>query len=245
VNTTLPRTPLRVALALLTFLVAATGPYAWLIEHFGYDDILREPTAVILTRFQAGGSAVVLAWLAFALSALLFIPVVLAIDRLPGGGRGAAVLGMASAVAQATGLLRWVLVVPALAATQADPHSSMAVLAVNTAVFDVVHRYGGMVLGEMVGQLLLAGWTAMVAQQLWRQALVPRWLAALGALTLPLWLLGQTELVHGVVPQVPAIEVIPLAFMAWEAWLALLAVAFLRGAWRRRRARPCDPAAAG
>jgi len=52
--------------------VAATLPYVWLIENFGYDDILREPAAVVLQRFNQGGSPLVLAWLAFAMSALLF-----------------------------------------------------------------------------------------------------------------------------------------------------------------------------
>ena len=80
-----------------------------------------------------------------------------------------------------------------------------------------------MVIGEMVGQLLLAAWTALVALGLWRTRAVPRALAAVGLLTVPLWLIGQTELLHVVIPAVPAIEVTPLAFMTWEAWLLMLA----------------------
>lgn len=232
----LARRQLALGLALLAFLVAATLPYAWLIEHFGYDDILREPTPVILANFQAGGAPLVLAWFAFAMSSLLFLPVALGFDRLflalrlP--GHGAVLLGAASALVQAIGLLRWVLVVPALASTYADPDASAATRAAVLVVFDTVHRLGGVLLGELVGQLLLAGWTGMVSWQLLRSGLVPRWLAAGGALTLPLWLLGQTEVLHVVVPAIPAIEVIPLAFMAWEAWLAGLALALLRVAWR-------------
>lgn len=62
--------------------------------------------------------------------------------------------------------------------------------------------------------------------------MVPRWLAALGALTLPLWRIGQTEVLHAVVPALPVIALIPFAFMAWEAWLAALALTFLVAAWR-------------
>jgi hypothetical protein len=217
----------RLAAAITVFLVAATLPYLWLIEHFGYDDILREPAAQVLTSFQAGGPPLVAAWLAFAMASLLFIPVALALHALPpgGGSRGVLVLGIASAVVQAIGLLRWVLVVPALATTYADPTASAATRDAVLVAFDAVHRYGGMVVGEMVGQLLLAGWTAGAVLQLWRQRSVPRWLAAAGALTLPLWLLGQTELLHPVLPAWPRLEVIPLAFMAWEAWLAGLALA--------------------
>lgn len=230
---------LSLGLALIVFIVAASLPYSWLIEHFGYDDILREPTAVILKNFHAGGAPLVFAWFGFAMSALLFIPVALATDRLLAAhgtaSRGAVVLGVASATAQAIGLLRWVLVVPALAAGYADPAASVATRDAIAVVFDAVHHYGGMVIGEMVGQLLLAGWTALVTVQLYRSRTVPCWIAVAGALTLPLWLIGQTELLHLVVPAVPSIEVIPLAFMAWEAWLLVLGVALLVGAWREHR----------
>lgn len=233
---------LALAGSLLLFLVAATLPYTWLIEHFGYDDILREPTAVILRNFQAGGAPLVLAWFAFAMSALLFIPVALGLHRLMAAhglpDRGVLVLGVASAIAQAIGLLRWVLVVPALAAAHAAPDATPATRDAAAVVFDAVHRYGGMVLGEMVGQLLLAGWTAGAALALWRSRAVPRAVAGLGLLTVPLWLLGQTELLHLVVPAVPSLEVIPLAFMGWEAWLAAIAIALLVRAWRERGTSP-------
>lgn len=226
------------AASLIVFLVAATLPYVWLIEHFGYDDILREPAAVLLAKFQAGGSALVLAWFGFAMGSLLFIPVARGFQRLLSAhgatDNGAAVLGIASAVVQAIGLLRWVLVVPALAATFASAQSSQATRDATVVIFDAAHRYGGMVLGELIGQLLLAGWTGLVALALYRSRAVPRWLAAIGWMTLPFWLIGQTELLHDVVPAVPSIEVIPLAFMAWQAWLAAMAVSLLVSAWRSR-----------
>ena len=232
------RAELTLATSLTLFLVAATLPYAWLIEHFGYDDILREPAAVILQKFHLGGAPLIIAWFAFAMSSLLFIPVARGFQELLSAhgtsDSGAAVLGIASAIAQAVGLLRWVLVVPALAATFVDAQSSQATREATVVIFDAVHRYGGMVLGELLGQLLLAGWTGLVALALYRSRAVPRWLAGAGLLTLPLWLLGQTELLHNVVPSVPSIEVIPLAFMAWEAWLAAIAVSLWSNAWRSR-----------
>lgn len=225
-------------LALLIFLIAANAPYVWLIEHFGYDDILREPAAAILQKFHAGGAALVVAWLAFSLSSLLFIPVVLGFEALlaPTGeaARGAAALGIASAVAQAIGLLRWVLVVPGLAAGYSDPSATPATREALLVVFEAVHRYGGTVVGEMVGQLLLAGWTGWMALRLKRSGFVPTWLAGVGLFTWPLWLLGQSELLHTVMPGLPAIEVTPIAFIAWELWLAALAVALFVGAIRAR-----------
>lgn len=234
-------------IALIAFLVAVSLPYLWLIENFGYDDVLREPAAEILTRVAAGGVPLVLAWFAFAMGALLFVPVVLTVAsllRLHGEqAHGAMVLGIASAVAQSIGLLRWVLVVPPLAANYVDAATGPASREALEMVFDAVHRYGGMVVGEMVGQLLLAGWTGLTAQQLWRARVVPRWLAGAGAATLPFWLVGQSELLHGVAPGVPSIEVVPLAFMAWEAWLAAFALWCFVSVWRGRQGQQPGAAA--
>jgi hypothetical protein len=81
----------------------------------------------------------------------------------------------------------------------------------------------------MLGQILLAGWTAMTVIQLAHTKLVPTWLVWMGGVTPPLWILGQSELLHDVVPAIPSIEVTPVAFMLWESWLALLAVTIV---WR-------------
>jgi hypothetical protein len=228
-------------IALIAFLVAVSLPYLWLVENFGYDDVLREPAAEILTRVAAGGVPLVLAWFAFAMGALLFVPVVLTVAsllRLHGEQpNGAMLLGIASAVAQSIGLLRWVLVVPPLAANYVEAATGPASKEALEMVFEAVHRYGGTVVGEMIGQLLLAGWTGLTTLQLWRARVVPRWLAAAGAATLPLWLVGQSELLHGVAPDIPSIEVVPIAFMAWEAWLAALAVSCFIAVWRGRRSQ--------
>ncbi len=224
---------------IVLFLVVATVPYLWLIAHFGYDDILREPTAVILRSFHAGGAPLVAAWFVFAMSALLFIPLALALDRLgQPGARGlpsAMPLAVASAVAQCIGLLRWVLVVPGLSSAYVDAGATEVTKAAVVVVFEAVHHYGGMVIGEMVGQLLLAGWTLLAGWRLARSGVLPRWLCWAGSATVPLWLLGQTELLHQVVPTVPLYEVVPVAFMAWEAWLAALAVGLAVRALQRGR----------
>jgi hypothetical protein len=235
---TLGRTQILLAISLLTFVVAASLPYSWLITNFGYPDILRASGAEVLTKFHAGGPPLVAAWLAFGISALLFIPVALLLDQLATlrgvRSNGSALIGIASALVQALGLLRWGLVVPALAATYASPDSATTTRDAVLVVFDMVNRYGGMVLGEFMGQLLLAGWTALAAHAMVRAKLVPTWLALAGTLTLPLWVLGQGELLHGVLPFMPNWELIPAAFMAWEVWLLAIATNLLWRAWQGR-----------
>lgn len=39
---------------LILLVILSNIPYVLLIQTFGYDDILREPVDVVLTRFQAG-----------------------------------------------------------------------------------------------------------------------------------------------------------------------------------------------
>jgi hypothetical protein len=101
--------------------------------------------------------------------------------------------------------------------------------------FDSIHRLGGMVIGEAVGQLLLAGWTALTVRHLMRARFVPSWMSFFGAIIPLLWLIGQTELLHEVVSAVPSIELTPIAFMAWEAWLVAVASYVLVHAWQARR----------
>lgn len=237
-----PSTAAGFAGAVVLFLAAANLPYAWLMTHFGYDDILREPSPAILHAFDRGGDALVLAWLAFALGALLFIPVALGLRRLVAergvDGASAAMLGVLSAVAQAVGLLRWVFVVPALAATYVDAAGDAAQRAAVLSTFEAIHRLAGMVVGEMLGQLLLTAWTVLAVRDLHQAKIVPPWLLWMGAAIAPLWILGQTELLHAVVDAVPSIEVTPAAFMLWEAWLAAVAAAVVL------RTRPAAAAAA-
>src|SRR3954469_7847173 len=46
--------------------------FTLLAQRFEYPDVLRRPTHEVLERFRAGGSALILIWWAFSLSAVLF-----------------------------------------------------------------------------------------------------------------------------------------------------------------------------
>jgi hypothetical protein len=61
-----PRVRRLIGLCFILGAVLINVPYFILIATFDYPTILREPTAVILSRFQAGGSSLILTWLAFA-----------------------------------------------------------------------------------------------------------------------------------------------------------------------------------
>ena len=86
---------------------------------FDYPGILREPADVILRRFAAGGTPLLLRWQALLLSALAMLPLVALLASVLGASQAltiaSVVIGSAAALVQALGLVRWPFVVPELA----------------------------------------------------------------------------------------------------------------------------------
>jgi hypothetical protein len=152
----------RLGVALIVAIVLVQVPFAILASTFDYPDILREPAAVVLARYRDGGVTLTLAWYAFAASVL---PMLVVMVRLPhalvlsAASRSVAVVAAAiSGAVQLVGLLRWTLVVPVIAA-HAAAHGDTPAVAL---VFEVQHQLFGVLLGEHVGQLMLAAWTWVV-----------------------------------------------------------------------------------
>src|SRR4051795_7271261 len=55
--------------------IAFNVAFGMLAARFDYPDILRKPTGEVLARFREGGSALVLLWWGFAMTAVLLAPV--------------------------------------------------------------------------------------------------------------------------------------------------------------------------
>lgn len=153
------RRPLGAAVALAALAIGFNLPYARLVVIFDYPGILRQQPEQILQAFAAGGPGLVLTWYAFALAALLFVPVAMAHALSANRAQTQTALAIAAAVAgalagtlQAVGLLRWVMVVPGLAATG------------DVEGFTLLHAFAGVAVGEHLGQLLTALHVALVAQ---------------------------------------------------------------------------------
>ena len=223
----------------LSFILGAiliNVPYFILIVTFDYPTILREPTAVILTRFQAGGSSLILTWLAFAwiglplLFAIGMLPRVLARADIPYLGI-ATTIGIAAMVVQMVGLLRWVFVVPVLAQLYVDPSSTESIRAVVAVVFQAVHQYGGVVVGEHLGYAFVCMWMALISVGLLRARLFPRWLGVFGLGAAAIYSLAHGELLATVIPNFPAWGLAGLlGSLCWLAWMIALGVFLLRAA---------------
>ncbi|MCX7286364.1 MAG: DUF4386 family protein [Rhodobacterales bacterium] len=180
--------------AALLLAIAFNVPFALLAAWFDYPDILRQPAGEVLDAFAAGGPGLVLTWYAFSLSAvglILFAPALALTtadwSRRPGLAVGAALIGALAGLAQAIGLFRWVFAVPALAAAHADLATDAATRVALETAFTLANGWGGVAVGEHLGQMLTLVWVALAAlqaraggQRLARLAMVPAALAVVG-----------------------------------------------------------------
>jgi hypothetical protein len=216
-------------------------PYALLIMTFDYPDVLRQPTADVLTRFAAGGPGLVWTWLAFAwvglpiLLGILLLPKALANNK--GVSRGQLVgdlamfFGATSLIAQMIGLLRWPFVVPMLARLYTAPEATTATREAVVAVFQAVHQYGGVVLGEHIGQTFTILWMVLLSLSLLRQGELPRWLPWAGFVAAGVYAMAQGELLATAMPGFPAWDAAGLVgSLLWLGWLIALGVVLLRQA---------------
>jgi hypothetical protein len=149
--------------------VASNIPFTLLTMHFDYPGVLREPAIEVLAAFATGGPGLILTWYAYGLSALAIVPLGLAFAfgwprwrDTPGLAIGSAIAAGFAGITQAIGLFRWVFVVPSLARIAADPDASVAAKAAAASAFDLMNLFGGVTIGEHVGQVLTCFWVLLV-----------------------------------------------------------------------------------
>ena len=208
--------------------------FTLLAMRFDYPDVLREPTGEVLKRSREGGASLILIWWAFALSAVLFAPlVVLLAGELGDADRTVVALsivfGVLASVVQFLGLIRWPFLVPYLAraAEEAEPGSAREE-AVDV-VFQAFNRYLGVAVGEYLGYTLTGAWSILTGVALIQSDAVPAWLGVIGVVIGPLFLLSSLEFLGRFEPSgwKLAGQLVPIAYILWSLWLIAVGVAFL------------------
>lgn len=218
----------------ILFILGAIGvfvPYTILTIIFQYPDILRESAGTILTKFNEGGTPLILTWWAFA---VLGLPLVVAYSRTGVLLRTthpqltwATTLGITGLIAQMIGLFRWVFVVPVLAQDYAT--GDAIVQQTSITAFKIVHQFGGVLLGEYIGQLFTIIWTIAMSWGLWKAGFIPKWIASVGYIASAIYLLAQTELFQTVIPSFPVVGFAGfVGSTLWLVWLLAVGIAFLR-----------------
>ena len=157
------------AALLITVPIAFNLAFFELGRTFDYPNILREQPDVILQRFAAGGTPLLLRWQALLLSALAMLPLVALLAIVLAAPAAltalAIVIGSAAALVQVLGLVRWPFAVPELARryAAADGPSGAPTRQTIEVVFATLHRLLGVGIGEHLGYLLTGAWTIVVA----------------------------------------------------------------------------------
>src|SRR4051794_14872223 len=164
---------------LIAAAVLANVAFTALGSIFNYPDVLDEPAREILARFRADEGAIKLWFTVLALSAGLMFPIAIGVGRLSTRRvmRIAVWVGIAAAVVQVIGLLRWPLLVPGYAADN------------NVDAFNTAHDILGTAVGETLGYFLTALWTALVIAALGAR-FAGRWFVGLGAVAAALVFAG-------------------------------------------------------
>ncbi len=216
-------------------IIGAVGvliPYTILTAIFEYPGILRWETGIILTKFHEGGNRLIFTWLAFALAGLPLLPAYIllgkSLENQSGFARVATKMGTTGLIVQMIGLLRWVFVVPVLSdsfvATSDPSLKTAAIMSFNT-----IHQFGGVLLGEHLGQLFTVIWTLIMSINFIKWKIFPQWIGIFGVVSAVIYFLAQAELLATVVRNMPVWE--PAGFIGstlWLIWMTFIGVSIIR-----------------
>jgi hypothetical protein len=214
----------------ILFIMGALGvfiPYTILTITFEYPDILRQDVGVVLTKFHAGGNGLIFTWWLFA---ILGLPMLVAykqlgeqLEKKSKSVGWLTTIGIIGLVTQMVGLLRWPFVVPILASNYylGDDMAKE----ITKAMFQVVHQYGGVILGEHIGQIFTIIWVLGITRVMQLNRLAPVWIIGLGYSASFIYLLAQAELFATVMPGFPVWDLAGLiGSTLWLVWLVSIGI---------------------
>jgi uncharacterized protein DUF4386 len=213
--------------------VLATAGFTALGSIFNYPGVLDEPAGRVLASFRDHRGAVSAWFSVLSLSAALLAPIAIGVGRLSADRamRIAVRVGIAAAAVQVVGLLRWPILVPGYASDAAS--GSPDVAAAGRDSFTTASNILGTAIGETLGYLLTATWTALVIVALGRR-FAGRWFPVLGGASAALVLAGVLSPLD-----LPVIDTANfVGYVLWSIWLIAFGVVVLV---RERRASSSPP----
>jgi hypothetical protein len=218
----------------ITGLVLIAVPIAFNVVFFAlgrafeYPDILRKPTDYILKRFAEGGPRLVRLWYAFAVTALLAIPMALLFQLVfaaqnPQLAMVSAILGTLSGLVQAMGLFRWTFLVPSLAAQYNAESATPATRDAVAVVFNAFHQYIGVAVGEHLGYLFTGVWTILISGMMFTSPIFSPLLGILGIISAVGIMTGLLEPAGWK----PAGAINAVSYILWSLWLIISGITLI------------------
>lgn len=221
-----------IGLFLIAGAIGILTSYTILTITFEYPDILRQDAGTVLTKFHEGGNSLALTWWAFAILGLpLLIAYILIgqkFEKKLSFMKWVTAIGVISGIVQIIGLLRWVFVVPVLASSYVTASDAATKTAAKIS-FLTVHQFGGVLLGEHLGQLFTIIWTVMISWAFIKLNFFPKWISWLGIGASVIYLAAQAELFATVISGFPVWDMAgPIGSTLWLVWLMIVGISFLR-----------------
>ena len=220
-----------IGLLLIAGAIGVFIPYTILTMTFEYPDILRQDTGTILTKFHKGGSSLILTWWTFAILGLPLLVAYILIgqkfeNRL-GFIKWVTTFGVVSGIVQIIALLRWVFVVPVIANSYITGDIAAKTAAIIS--FQTIHQFGGVLLGEHIGQLFTIIWTVMISYAFIKLDIFSKWIGWLGIIASAIYLVAQAELFATIIPGFPAWDMAGfIGSTLWLIWLLIVGIKFLK-----------------
>jgi len=222
------------AALLITAAITTNAAFTALGTIFNYPDVLKEPADQVLAAFRASQGAVTGWFTVMALSAALFAPIAIGVGRLSTHRtmRLAVLVGIAAAVVQVIGLLRWPLLVPGYAADATSPDPTVAAAALDS--FTTAHHLLGNVVGETLGYTLTSAWTVLVLAAVGPR-IAGRWFTTAGVASAVLIFAGVLSPLN--LPLVDTANFV--GYVLWSGWPITFAILIVR---RPASTHPAAPA---
>jgi hypothetical protein len=225
------KTEKQIGILLILGALGVLIPYIILTTIFDYPNILRQETGLILTKFHEAGNSLIWTWWAFAILGLPLLIAYILLGQILENKftfiRWATAIGVIGLIVQMIGLFRWTFVVPILANNFVTGNEMTK--ETSKIGFQIIHQYGGVVLGEHIGQIFTIIWTIMISYAFSKLKLSPKWIIWLGYISSLIYLLAQAELFATVMPHFPVVDIAGfLGSTLWIIWLIITGIQFIR-----------------
>jgi len=221
-----PRRDTGLGLLLIADALLAFVPVVVLGAAIGWPASLGKPAAEQLAAIASQPAAVTLGYAVYLFYSVLVAPVIIGLaSRTFGGlsssvGATVAAFGALSALARSIGILRWLTVMPTLAAAHAGAGTDPVMRAQIEWLFKGLTEYGGGI-GEVLGvSILMAASVGTLSVAALLRGGMPRWLAGLGIVSALLLAGLSLPVLRGpaIVPVAAAVSVLSLWMLACGVW---------------------------